>query len=260
VAESYDRVAPYYDEAWLQQLRPVTDKLLSFLPDCLPGRIIDLGCGTGYTTQYLAERYPDHEITALDISERMLDAARQRLARYKNVSFVLADMLEYLLEQTRSSVAMIVSSWAIGYSKPFAVIRESSRVLIGGGALAFVVNYQDTLGPIFLAFRKCMARFPDKLNRIARPHFPRAWAPLAGALRKHNFNNIWHEENHMSITPPLSGGGKLPWLLRTGVLAGFDAMLPLHEEGPVSGYFERVLLEQDEPLAHHYVAVVAKLT
>ena len=42
-------------------------------------RVVDLGCGPGTSTQLLATRYPDAQITGIDSSEQMLAAGRQRL-------------------------------------------------------------------------------------------------------------------------------------------------------------------------------------
>jgi trans-aconitate 2-methyltransferase len=42
-------------------------------------RITDLGCGPGTSTQLLAARYPEAEITGIDNSRQMLAAARTRL-------------------------------------------------------------------------------------------------------------------------------------------------------------------------------------
>src|SRR6185437_16918968 len=48
-----------------------------------PRRIIDLGCGPGNSTAVVARRWPEADITGLDSSAEMIDAARrQRPARH----------------------------------------------------------------------------------------------------------------------------------------------------------------------------------
>ncbi len=254
---SYDQIAPYYDDTWLKHLRLVTDRLLAQLPQMQPGRILDLGCGTGYTTQYLVEHYPDQPLTAVDISAKMLVRTGERLVD-RNVQCVHADMLEYMQAQPVRSAAMIVSGWAIGYSNPDRLIKEAARVLIPGGIFAFVVNYADTLQPVLLSFRKCMSRFPAKVSKAYIPHFPKNWKKLRKRLQKHGFTLVWHDEGEQLIAAP-SEGGSLAWLLKTGVLAGFDRMLPLMEHGEVARHFDHLMQENTEPITHHYVAVVARI-
>lgn len=257
-ASGYDRVASDYDEAWQRHLRPVTDDLMAHLPPLPDGPILDLGCGTGYATEVLAGRHSAASVTAVDIAPGMLDRARCRVRR-DGVEFVPADMLEYLAAQPGSRTALVFSAWAIGYSRPSRIVAEAARILAPGGVLAFVVNHADTLGPVFRAFRRCMVRFPEEVRLAAVLHFPRDWASLQRTLLRHRFVLDWHREGEQPIVPPPSANGAiLPWLLKTGVLAGFDAMLPLSEAGPVAEHFEGLLRADPRPLQHHYTAVVAR--
>ncbi len=43
-------------------------------------RILDAGCGTGSSTEYLVLHNPDADITAIDISENALAVAQKRLS------------------------------------------------------------------------------------------------------------------------------------------------------------------------------------
>ena len=258
VAASYDRIAPEYDTNWQSRLRPVTDTLLAHLPPAGPGTILDLGCGTGYTTAWLAERQPPSPIIAVDSSPGMLEQARARIPPDR-VEFMPADLLNFLTQQPNESVAQIVSAWAIGYSRPRQVIQQAARSLRAGGVFAFVVNCADTLLPIQRAFRKCMARYPQFLKRIAFPGFPASRASVQQILRHSGFQIVWFDEaRHPVGTDTAPGTPILPWLLKTGILAGFDRMLPLHEPGPVSSYFEELLQQNKDPFLHHYLAAVVR--
>ncbi len=55
--------------------------------------VLDAGCGSGRVTEQLAERLPDGRVIALDGSPAMVDAARERLARFGDrVEYVVADL------------------------------------------------------------------------------------------------------------------------------------------------------------------------
>ena len=56
-------------------------------------RVLDAGCGTGRVTERLAERLVRGRVIALDGSPSMVDAARERLARFGDrIEYVVADL------------------------------------------------------------------------------------------------------------------------------------------------------------------------
>ena len=54
------------------------------------GRLLDLCCGTGLSTEALVRTYPNARVTGLDASAGMLEKARQK-GRLRQVSFALGD-------------------------------------------------------------------------------------------------------------------------------------------------------------------------
>jgi tRNA (cmo5U34)-methyltransferase len=71
---------PGYDE--------LQDRAIEAIPFA-PGRVLELGIGTGETTRRLLERYPDTGVTGLDASPEMVFRAREmgievRLARMED--------------------------------------------------------------------------------------------------------------------------------------------------------------------------------
>jgi trans-aconitate 2-methyltransferase len=59
------------------------------------GNILEIGCGVGTQTELLL-RYLDLKstVTAIDISDKSIHHARQRLARYSNVKLITGDIVE----------------------------------------------------------------------------------------------------------------------------------------------------------------------
>lgn len=252
VAAGYDKVAPTYDTAWHRHLRPATDDLLQRLPRGLAGVILDLGSGTGYTATHLAQANPTASVVAVDISPAMLECARREAPA--NLRCVVSDMLEFARSQSTASAALIVSTWALGYSRPARLIRECGRVLPGGGRFAFIVNYADTLAPIFRAFQRCMLAFPGCVRLAAWPRFPKDWGFLEQKLRQSGFAIEWHQEGSRKITT--LEGALLPWLRQTGILAGFEDMLDL--SGPVAALFEAEMAGSRDSIYHHFTTAIAR--
>lgn len=252
VAAGYNQVAATYETAWQRHLRPVTDALLQRLPTGLPGVILDLGAGTGYASRLLALKNPAAKIIAVDISEAMLEQTRANAPA--NLQTAVSDMLAFAQSQPVSSVRMIVSTWALGYSHPARLFRACAELLEPGARFAFIVNYADTLEPVFRSFKKCMVAFPDRVRLAAWPRFPKDWRFIESQLRRSGFDIEWHEEGFHPITPPK--GPLLSWLRQTGVLAGFDEMLDF--SGPVAEFFEGEIAPGRDHIRHHFASVIAR--
>jgi len=95
LAHDFDDVAPRYD--LLQRFNPGYHANLvrsaSRLQAPARGRILDLCCGTGLSTEALATVYPHAEIVGLDQSSGMLAVARTKRA-LANVRFVQGDAMD----------------------------------------------------------------------------------------------------------------------------------------------------------------------
>jgi len=133
VAASFSRAAESYD-AVAELQRNVGTQLLAHLPASLqPRHWLDLGCGTGYFTRALAERYAHGEGLAVDIAEGMLRHARP----HGGAAHFIAGDAEALPLQS-DSIDLMFSSLALQWCADFPnVLSEAQRVLRPGGVLAF---------------------------------------------------------------------------------------------------------------------------
>src|SRR5271168_4572685 len=59
-----------------ERTRPCKD-LAARIGVASPGRVMDLGCGPGNSTNVLAERWPKAELAGLDSSQNMIETARK---------------------------------------------------------------------------------------------------------------------------------------------------------------------------------------
>jgi arsenite methyltransferase len=94
VADEFDRQASHYDDSLtVRSFQRRTQGLVLNEVQIAKGmHILDLGCGTGTATLEIASRLEGSgRVVGLDLSEKMLDEAEQKLAElgYTNVEFVL---------------------------------------------------------------------------------------------------------------------------------------------------------------------------
>ncbi|MFX1446026.1 MAG: GNAT family N-acetyltransferase [Promethearchaeota archaeon] len=108
VSSSYDKVIP--------KLIPYYLELLISLINSIPFenqqqiKIVDLGCGTGTLSKLIKARFPNSKLTCIDISQNMIELAKEKLSEYNNIEFLIDDF-NTLSFTTQYDV--IVSSLAI---------------------------------------------------------------------------------------------------------------------------------------------------
>jgi ArsR family transcriptional regulator len=116
----------------------------------------DLGCGTGQLSETLAPYVK--RVVAIDSSDDMLEAAKQRLGGAKNVEMRKGELESLPLQAAELDVAML--SLVLHYSpSPARALAEVGRVVRPGGR-ALVVDmlphereeYQQQMGHVWLWF------------------------------------------------------------------------------------------------------------
>src|SRR5438552_1886335 len=111
-------------------------RLLATLPLRGDETVIDAGCGTGRLTRLLLERLPSGRMIALDLSHRMLEAARANLEPDfpGRVEYLRLDLLDLDL----TDVADLVFSTATFHWVPDhdRLFRNLATALRPGGRLA----------------------------------------------------------------------------------------------------------------------------
>ncbi len=130
VARSFGRAAQHYDRHARFQ-RDVADQLAARISVTEVEDMLDLGSGTGYCAQRLQPRYPDANVTSLDISTAMLAHARQQ-ATGAGQHWVCGDA--QTLPFRDSSFDLVVSSLTLQWcASPERCFTELHRILKPGG-------------------------------------------------------------------------------------------------------------------------------
>jgi tRNA (cmo5U34)-methyltransferase len=112
---------PRYDE--------LQDRTIEAIP-FPPGRVLELGVGTGETTRRLLERYPDADVIGLDSTPEMVFRAREL-----GIEVRLARMEDPLPDGPWDLVISVLSVHhleADGKRDLFRRVREQSRALVLG--------------------------------------------------------------------------------------------------------------------------------
>lgn len=94
------------------------------------GDVLDVGSGDGAAAAYLAPSC--RSLTCIDTSSRMIDAARERLAKYPDVKVQVADVHD--LPFRAASFDTVVVFHTLTYAeRPARALEECARVLRPGG-------------------------------------------------------------------------------------------------------------------------------
>jgi ArsR family transcriptional regulator len=138
-SESFRRKGADWDEMRALELpaQAVEDALLILIPPGPPGRLLDIGTGTGRVLELLAPRV--RQALGVDASKAMLALARARLSApgLAHCAVRLADM--YRLPLADRSFDTVVLQMVLHHAEdPQNAINEAARVLNPGGTLLVI--------------------------------------------------------------------------------------------------------------------------
>ena len=146
---AFNKAASSYDAAAILQ-KEVAKRLVERMDVMAmkPVSILDVGSGTGFVSQLLAERFPKAKITALDLALNMLKQAKTKRSfkqRWnRQFRYVNADV--EMLPFADASIELIISGLTMQWCQDLPkVFKEFKRVLAPGGLLLFSSFGPDTL-------------------------------------------------------------------------------------------------------------------
>lgn len=141
--QSFNRAAETYDHYNFLQ-KHVGQKLIAQLDfiKLQPKHILEIGCGTGFCTTLLREKYPQAQIIALDIAENMLRKAKRTYGDGESsTQYICADATHLPFAPT--SFDLIFSNLTLQWLSPYQwIFKEWLRVVRPSGCLLL-----STFGP-----------------------------------------------------------------------------------------------------------------
>lgn len=105
-------------------------------------KILELGCGKGFNSIYLAKKFPGLNFTGVDITDKHLQLAIKKSKKIKNLTFSYGDF--HKLDFPNSSFDLIFELEAICHAKdPGQVLNEIYRLLTKKGQFVLYEGFRN---------------------------------------------------------------------------------------------------------------------
>ena len=127
------------DPVLKQYSEKVTEGLLNLGSFSNGDVVVDLACGTGFTTEGILRKNPK-KIIGIDFSELVLRRAREKFNGHESLEFKLGDMHRF--SHLVRDVNKVVCQNAIPYAeRPKKVFEEVHKALVPGGEFLFNLTH-----------------------------------------------------------------------------------------------------------------------
>lgn len=128
--------------------------------------VLEIASGTGIVTRKLRDALSkDARLTAVDISDAMLDVARAKFLPHEQVTFQIADATALPFDD--ATFDAVVCQFGVMFFDQNAAFREANRTLRGGGRYLFSVWDSEHYNPFAsLSFEVLKQFFPSDTPRF----------------------------------------------------------------------------------------------
>lgn len=98
------------------------------------GRVLEVGSGTGFFSEYLVKIFSDREVVITDLSEKMLSLCKKNVGNYNNAKFELKDAEN--IRPDKNSYACIAGNFVVQWFRdPARTLGKLTEMLVPGGLL-----------------------------------------------------------------------------------------------------------------------------
>lgn len=215
VEKNFSRDPVYYHKHAGTQ-RCVAEKLAGLIPDQPFKNILEIGCGTGFLTRQLLQKYPMANFTVTDLSKSMLDFCQQQTLETCKQQQIAAKFAVNDISNTcpQGQFDLIISSLAFQWIRDLeAIVKQLKSSLLPGGMLIFSTLSQGTFASIKQIFAAQQIAFPgpelltkDEIKQIFG-HFGKV--QVSEEELTENFDSILMFLRHIQGTGAGNASGKL---------------------------------------------------
>ena len=238
VGQLYDSVRPSYPE-------PIIERILSYSQIERNGKIIEVGCGTGKSTIPFAVR--GFDMTALDISEKLIAIARQNTSSFPNVKYVVTSFEE--ADLPISYFDLLISATAFHWTDPSVSYAKAYQLLKNNGTIALFWNYQDYDPTDFGSkvrelFRLHCPQFPSDFGSTAAFEGYLAAGGLFSSLQKvtHHWTINYRKQDYKMLLETFAWISSLAEKEQEKFFEELDALLASEDEPLAIPYKTELLL------------------
>ena len=200
IKEAFDNVSGDYDKH-RRQMVPCFDDyynlpltVMDFEGD--NPTVLDLGAGTGLFSSIVLRKYPKAVITLIDLSDRMIDVAKERFAGHSGIKYVVDDYTRHEFEEKFDIIISALSIHHLTAAQKENLYRKCYELLNDGGVF---VNSDIVLSP-----------FPD-----VEAIFQRTWHQMIGSCGL-GHDVVREAIDRSSYDDPSTVEDQLKWLREAG--------------------------------------------
>ncbi len=169
-----DRGDEFSTAGYLGQVELIAERLQQIAV----ARVLEIGCGVGYNTRNLAERFPDCEFTGVDLSPNHVKAAAKEAGKLSNIRFEQGDFHKLRFDDNSFDAVFAVECLCQGTDWQSA-IDEVHRVLRPGGLFVVIDCFRQAPLENYYADMQLAARLVEKTMAVEEFAVRDEWLKVA---------------------------------------------------------------------------------
>lgn len=167
---NYDGI--FNKDGYYQQLREINEYIY---PNA---QILELACGKGFNSSYLATKNPSARFFGIDISQKHLKYARRRAKEFENLNLDFGDFHTLEFEDDIFDVIFELES-VCHATNPEKVFKEAARVLKKGGKFILYDGFRTEDFENLSETQRTTALLVEKAMALNKFYTPSEWMEAA---------------------------------------------------------------------------------